>query len=151
MYFGSLNYKNRLHDLLNWNPWWFVLGGAMTSYLPDVGPTCHCHKQSDRGEGGLAATAGVRPAEQGVALPRSLAIAPQHHTTYDLLHLAAAMRLGYQCQRDWYLMSTTGADPYLPLLLGLENPSLWSSRPSCPRGRGGGRDKAPAGLPLVCT
>ncbi|KAF8660002.1 hypothetical protein HU200_058086 [Digitaria exilis] len=37
-----------------------------------------------------------------------------------------------QRQRDWYLMSTAAADPYLPLPPGLEDPPLWSPRPPCP-------------------
>ncbi|RCV14804.1 hypothetical protein SEVIR_3G009000v4 [Setaria viridis] len=37
-----------------------------------------------------------------------------------------------QRQRDWYLMSTAAADPYLPLPPELEEPPLWSPRPPCP-------------------
>ncbi|XP_062185237.1 uncharacterized protein LOC133888873 [Phragmites australis] len=38
-------------------------------------------------------------------------------------------------QRDWYLMSTAAPDPYFPLAPELEDPPLWSPRPStspCP-------------------
>ncbi|CAL5024602.1 unnamed protein product [Urochloa decumbens] len=37
-----------------------------------------------------------------------------------------------QRQRDWYLMSTAAADPYLPMVPEMEDPPLWSPRPPCP-------------------
>ncbi|XP_062227202.1 uncharacterized protein LOC133925303 [Phragmites australis] len=64
----------------------------------------------------------------------SLAASPAAPVLFGAWDYEAHLR-ELQRQRDWYLMNTAAADPCFPLAPELEDPPLWSPRPSaspCP-------------------